>query len=136
MSSPSSSYVFFQPTFTQGLIIGQLSIFFLLGLILKYLFLESSQSPSETTYHPQVDNDAFLRKRALDSMKTLSEDDAGTSESTEWFNALLKQVRWPLGSERRTQQIHFQVLDVYRSKLRNDLPGLEGDEIARKRVED
>jgi hypothetical protein len=29
-----------------------------------------------------------------------------------------------------------QVVDVYRSKLRDDLPGAEGDEIARKRIED
>jgi hypothetical protein len=28
-----------------------------------------------------------------------------------------------------------QVVDVYRSKLRNDIAGIEGDEIARKRIE-
>ena len=28
-----------------------------------------------------------------------------------------------------------KVLDAYRTKLRDDLPGAEGDEIARKRVE-
>lgn len=29
-----------------------------------------------------------------------------------------------------------QVVDVYRTKIRGDVEGLEGDEIARKRVED
>ncbi len=29
----------------------------------------------------------------------------------------------------------LQVLDAYRTKLRDDLPGPEGDEVARKRVE-
>lgn len=29
-----------------------------------------------------------------------------------------------------------QVAELYRSKLRNDLPGADGDEVARKRLED
>jgi len=29
-----------------------------------------------------------------------------------------------------------QVVDVYRTKIRGDIEGIEGDEIARKRVED
>jgi maintenance of mitochondrial morphology protein 1 len=33
-------------------------------------------------------------------------------------------------------RLAVQVVEVYRSKLRNDLPGLEGDEVARKTVED
>ncbi|KAF8973719.1 maintenance of mitochondrial morphology protein 1 [Flammula alnicola] len=117
----SSSFpLFFQPTFTQGLVIGQLSILVLLGMVLKYLFLESSQYPYQTAYHQQVDNDAFLRQRAFHARKNLPEHDADTRESTEWFNTLLKQR---------------QVVDIYRSKLRDDIPGIEGDEIARKRIE-
>ncbi|KAF8167946.1 maintenance of mitochondrial morphology protein 1 [Crassisporium funariophilum] len=108
-----------QPTFTQGLVIGQLSILLLLGMILKYLFLESSQYPFETApYHQQVDNDAFLRTRNL-QLRQGADHDPEAYESTEWFNTLLRQV-----------------VEVYRSKLRDDAPGIEGDEIARKRVEE
>ncbi|KAF8807557.1 maintenance of mitochondrial morphology protein 1 [Phlegmacium glaucopus] len=109
----------FQPTFTQGLVIGQLSILILLGMILKYLFLESSQYPLETaSYHQQVDNDAFLRKRDLKAPNINLDQDSNPFESTKWFNTLLSQV-----------------VDVYRSKLRNDIAGIEGDEVARKRIE-
>ena len=86
--------LFFQPTFTHGLIIGQLSILILLGMILKYLFLESSQYPIETTsYHQQVDNDAFLRERELKVPNTTQAQDSNDFESTKWFNTLLSQVR-------------------------------------------
>ena len=84
----------FQPTFTQGLVIGQLSILILLGMILKYLFLESSQYPLETaSYHQQVDSDAFLRKRDLEVPNVSLDQDSGASESTKWFNTLLSHVR-------------------------------------------
>jgi len=84
----------FQPTFTQGLVIGQLSILILLGMILKYLFLESSQYPLETaSYHQQVDNDAFLRKRELKAPNITLDQDSDAFESTKWFNTLLSQVR-------------------------------------------
>jgi maintenance of morphology protein 1 len=29
-----------------------------------------------------------------------------------------------------------QVVDVYRQKIRNDLPGIEGDEVARRKIEE
>ena len=50
----SGNYLFsLTPTFTQGLVLGQLSILVLLMLILKYLFLDSTKYPFETTsYHP------------------------------------------------------------------------------------
>lgn len=84
----------FQPTFTQGLVIGQLSILILLGMILKYLFLESSQYPLETaSYHQQVDSDAFLRKRDLEVPNVSLDQDHDASESTKWFNTLLSHVR-------------------------------------------
>ena len=86
--------MFLQPTFTQGLVIGQLSILILLGMILKYLFLESSQYPLETaSYHQQVDNDAFLRKRDLEVPNINLDQDSDAFESTKWFNTLLSHVR-------------------------------------------
>lgn len=87
-------YLLFQPTFTQGLVIGQLSILILLGMILKYLFLESSQYPLQTaSYHQQVDNDTFLRKRNLKVSNNNQDHDSDAFESTKWFNTLLSQVR-------------------------------------------
>lgn len=94
----TNNYLFtFQPTFTQGLILGQLSILILIGLILRYLFLDSTQYPFETsTYHPRVDNDVLPRKRKLDA--TIEEnappddEQEQATESAEWFNVLLKQV--------------------------------------------
>ncbi|EKM83750.1 hypothetical protein AGABI1DRAFT_51179 [Agaricus bisporus var. burnettii JB137-S8] len=121
----TNNYLFtFQPTFTQGLILGQLSILILIGLILRYLFLDSTQYPFETsTYHPRVDNDVLPRKRKLDA--TIEEnappddEQEQATESAEWFNVLLKQV-----------------IDVYRQKIRDDLPGIEGDEVARRKIEE
>lgn len=127
---------FFQPTFTQGLVIGQLSILILLGMILKYLFLESSQYPLETTsYHQQVDNDTFLRERDLKAPTINSNQDSDPFESTKWFNTLLSQVRIFPSVFRYFLDYLDQVVDVYRSKLRNDISGVEGDEFARKRIE-
>lgn len=34
-----------------------------------------------------------------------------------------------------TRDLHNQVADVYRFKLRDDLQGVEGDEVLRRRVE-
>ena len=85
--------MFLQPTFTQGLVIGQLSILILLGMILKYLFLESSQYPLEASYHQQVDNDAFLHKRDSEVLNINLDQDSDTYESTKWFNTLLSHVR-------------------------------------------
>ncbi|KAJ7139811.1 hypothetical protein C8R44DRAFT_605728 [Mycena epipterygia] len=113
----ANNYVFsLQPTFTQGLILGQLSILVLLVLILKYLFLDSTEYPFETSsYHPRVDNDLLLRKQNVASHLSDSIDEK--AESAEWFNMLLHQA-------------------IYRSKLRDGLSGAEGDEVARKRIED
>ncbi|KAF8640672.1 hypothetical protein AX17_000329 [Amanita inopinata Kibby_2008] len=114
------NYIFsLQPTFTQGLILGQLSILILLGLILKYLFLDSTQDPFErSSYHPRVNGDLSLRSQKPQSLPARNEVGGGDVESAEWLNSLLRQVA-----------------NVYRSKLRDDLPGLKGDEVARKRLE-
>lgn len=81
-----------QPTFTQGLILGQLSILILLGLILKYLFLDSTQYPFETSsYHPRVDSDLLLRNKK--TAPGLSwESESPSEESAEWLNVLLHHV--------------------------------------------
>ncbi|TDL28419.1 maintenance of mitochondrial morphology protein 1 [Rickenella mellea] len=105
------------PTFTQGLILGQLSIIVLLGLILKYLFLDSHpEFPyAPTAYSPTIIDDTEHIPRS---------NDWGTynafnhQESAEWFNVLLQQI-----------------VETYRSKLRDDLAGAIGDEVARDRIE-
>lgn len=89
-----SNYFFhFQPTFTQGLLLGQLSVLILLILILKYLFLDSTQSPFETSsYQPRAENDFTLRNRRHEPQNVSAEDHDRPLESTEWLNALLQQV--------------------------------------------
>ncbi|PFH54623.1 hypothetical protein AMATHDRAFT_134195 [Amanita thiersii Skay4041] len=116
-----ANYIFsLQPTFTQGLIIGQLSILVLLGLILKYLFLDSSQDPFETSsYHPHSNSDLSLQHQNLQSPSPHNKTHIEDSGSTEWLNGLF-----------------CQIMNTYRSKLRADLPGIQGDEVARKRMED
>ncbi|EMD41781.1 hypothetical protein CERSUDRAFT_147088 [Gelatoporia subvermispora B] len=120
-----NAYIFsLQPTFTQGLVLGQFSILFLLVLILKYLFFDSGSEHRTATYQPKVeaDNDeADLREvllRACAEKGNESQGDAADAESTDWLNILLQQL-----------------LEAYRFKLRDDKPGLEGDEIARRRIE-
>lgn len=95
-----NNYVFsLQPTFTQGLILGQLSILLLLGLILKYLFIDSSESSVEAfSYHPRLDNKTpvgpdYYRFSSRDSEE---EVDSKGSESADWFNIILQQVRFVL----------------------------------------
>lgn len=92
-----NNYIFtLQPTFTQGLVFGQVSILCLLAVILKYLFIESSESPIESsTYHPRLDNES-LRSHLLPTHDTdddeLEEEKEKEAESAEWFNMLLQQV--------------------------------------------
>jgi maintenance of morphology protein 1 len=87
----TTNYIFsLQPTFTQGLILGQLSVLFLLGTILRYLFFDSSENPFETTsYHPQFDRNSLLRKQ---NVETQPKSGAEEPESLEWFNVLVRQV--------------------------------------------
>jgi maintenance of morphology protein 1 len=82
-----------QPTFTQGLILGQLSIIVLLVFILKYLFLDSTAHPFETfSYYPRVDSDHSSRSRVDLSQRTDEGNLDRVAESAEWFNVLLRQV--------------------------------------------
>jgi len=90
----TGSFPLFQPTFTQGFIVGQLSILVLLGMVLKYLFLESSPYPYQTpSYHHQVDNDAFILQENFQACNNAPPHDPDSYESMEWFNTLLKEVR-------------------------------------------
>lgn len=91
----AGNYVFsLQPTFTQGLILGQLSILVLLILILKYLFLDSTEYPFETSiYHPGVDaSNISLRKSPTKAHPSEGEVPESSPESAEWLNMLLQQV--------------------------------------------
>ena len=86
----AENYLFtFHPTFTQGLVLGQLSILVLLVFVLKYLFLDTSQSPFDgsSSYRPRSERD-----KPKVSPADYSSQDA-EAESTEWFNAALLHVR-------------------------------------------
>lgn len=118
-----NAYVFtLQPTFTQGLILGQVSILLLLAVILKYLFLDSG--PRKTlSYQPRIirsEDDEESTDVEGDTQEKGAEITSHPSdtESMEWLNVVLQQV-----------------LDAYRVKLRDNQPGVLGDEIARKRIE-
>ncbi|KAF8844068.1 hypothetical protein BDN67DRAFT_963563 [Paxillus ammoniavirescens] len=110
-----NNYIFsLSPTFTQGLVLGQLSILVLLGLVLKYLFFVPPNEVSETpTFQPLTKPDHPRSPIPGDEITTEKD-----SESANWFNLLARQVA-----------------DVYRSKLQDGLEGFEGNEVARERIE-
>ncbi|KAI0093319.1 maintenance of mitochondrial morphology protein 1 [Irpex rosettiformis] len=120
----ANAYIFtLQPTFTQGLIIGQFSILFLLVVVLKYLFLDSvsDQPYKSSSYQPRILRAEDEGQSALgveELQANVTRDGSSGIESADWINILLHQV-----------------VDAYRTKLRGDLPGAEGDEVARRRVE-
>ncbi|EPT04231.1 hypothetical protein FOMPIDRAFT_1021931 [Fomitopsis schrenkii] len=122
-----NAYVFsLQPTFTQGLILGQFSILFLLVLILKYLFFDTvaDRAYRTSSYQPKVDRDeeedfAIFAERLAAGLDKGGKAEAGGSESADWLNGVLRQV-----------------VDSYRVRLRDGRSGAAGDEVARKRVED
>ena len=94
----ANAYVFtLQTTFTQGLLLGQLSILCLLILVLKYLFFvtDSGQPYKPVSYHPQVVNteDGDESSDSLDSIK-LPPDVLSRSgqASVDWFNVILQEV--------------------------------------------
>lgn len=122
-----NAYIFsLQPTFTQGLILGQFSILFLLVLVLKYLFFDtvSDHAYRTSSYQPKIERDededgiALVAERLAPKPAQDGKQSGNECESADWLNALL-----------------MQVLEAYRVKLRDGLPGAEGDEVARKRVE-
>ncbi|KAH0838434.1 hypothetical protein J3R83DRAFT_6745 [Lanmaoa asiatica] len=112
-----NNYIFsLTPTFTQGLLLGQLSIFLILVLVLKYLFFLPQSDESETpNFHPFSKPDHPSRTRSPPPEADTSPQDA---ESASWLNSIARQVA-----------------DVYRAKLQNGLQGSEGNELARARIE-
>lgn len=92
-----SNYIFsLTPTFTQGLVLGQLSILLLLALILKYLFLESG--PASIAQRTVYSTTTFEKERISELKPIVSGDDANRrngfdhDEPTAWFNLLLQKV--------------------------------------------
>ncbi len=96
MGSSSGYMLFtFQPTFTQGLILGQFSILILLAVILKYLFLDTEHSQNVPVY---ADPAPPVLKPSIHSAHVGENAARVESESTEWLNILLHEVgtRFPL----------------------------------------
>lgn len=94
-----NNYIFsLTPTFTQGLLLGQLSILLVLALVLKYLFFLPQTDESETpNFHPFTRPDISSRTRSPPPEADTSPNDA---ESANWFNSLARQVRQPTMSRR------------------------------------
>lgn len=98
-----ANYIFsLTPTFTQGLIIGQLSILLLLAVILKYLFLDSGPAPPYDAGILQqlpVPVSSHEKDRS-NSRAQFSLGDEGfhggldETESAQWFNLIVRQVRY------------------------------------------
>ena len=86
-----NNYIFsITPTFTQGLVLGQLSILVLLAFVLKFLFFVSPDEEAETQVcHPHTIPDHSSSKRALKPGKA---DCNSGPESADWFNLLARQV--------------------------------------------
>ena len=82
-----SSYILsLQPTFTQGFILGQVSILALFAVILKYLFLDTEPSSKASERDPPVSQPTRPSTRLHENHIHAE------AESTEWLNALLHQV--------------------------------------------
>lgn len=95
-----NAYIFsLQPTFTQGLILGQFSILFLLVLVLKYLFFDpvATQPYKVTSYQPRIASDdgaspGFSGSREGQTVADGGHGKAVGVESADWLNILLHQV--------------------------------------------
>jgi len=101
--TPMSNYIFtLTPTFTQGLILGQVSILLLVYFILKYLFFDSKstrlleESPQEDApfFRPSFSAEKFIATAFLQTKANKQDEgrDGDSTESAEWLNVLLKQV--------------------------------------------
>jgi len=103
VATPMGNYIFtLTPTFTQGLILGQVSILLLVYFILKYLFFDSKsaqllEEPSEDDaplFWPTFSAEKFIATAFLRTKATKQDEerDGDSVESAEWLNVLLKQV--------------------------------------------
>jgi maintenance of morphology protein 1 len=97
------NYIFtLTPTFTQGLILGQVSILLLVYLVLKYLFFDSksTQPPAGSSeddvpsFRPSFSAEKFITTAFLQTKAKEQDEerDDDSLESAEWLNVLLKQV--------------------------------------------
>ncbi|KAH7344662.1 hypothetical protein B0J17DRAFT_712316 [Rhizoctonia solani] len=105
------------PTFTQGLVVGQLSILLLLGVIIRHLFLDSAKTqpvhtPAPLPVRPPPQESEKVKIEAEGDWRT------GDAETAEWFNLLINLCA-----------------QTYREELKANLPGAAGDEAARIRIE-
>jgi maintenance of mitochondrial morphology protein 1 len=81
------------PTFTQGFILGQLSILILLALILKYLFLDSSNEPlTPGLLAPPKSGQGTTIVVDSNGIELPSTSLQEGLESTEWFNLIIREV--------------------------------------------
>lgn len=95
----ATAYIFtLQPTFTQGLVLGQASILVLLFVVLKYLFFDTDEGRPYrvASYQPKVEpsdaeGDSFAAR--VDPGRAGSALREGDAESAEWLNVFLQQVR-------------------------------------------
>jgi maintenance of morphology protein 1 len=87
----SSASLPFEPTFTQGLITGQLSILILLVLVLRHLFFDSrvGRRLETPTYHPRLDQDEPTDSHASTKGTSFPEG----FESVAWLNIISQSVR-------------------------------------------
>jgi len=105
------NYVFtLTPTFTQGLILGQISILLLVYFILKYLFfdskpaqlLEESHEEGAPLFRPTFSTEKFIGTTFLQTKVEHQgeERDGDSVESAEWLNVLSKEVSSRVPRER------------------------------------
>jgi len=147
------NYIFtLTPTFTQGLILGQVSILLLVYFILKYLFfdsksaqlLEESSEEDKPLFKPSFSAEKFIATAFLQTKvkKQDEEHDGDSVESAEWLNVLLKQVSLHVprngpGSVHARPGLNPQkIVDEYRCKLRATEGGLDGEKVALRRIQD
>src|ERR1700754_3608901 len=95
-----SNYIFtIHPTFTQGLLLGQLSVFFLLAFIVKYLFWDTGPEVRPGTSSTGLSATSARRQRRESKIdqgdENLKEGDNAKEQgdgSLKWLNDLLLQV--------------------------------------------
>ncbi|KAF8337588.1 uncharacterized protein EI90DRAFT_3119035 [Cantharellus anzutake] len=127
------------PTFTQGFILGQVSVLVFLGYVLRYLFFDTTgpqpvstgdddsqddQAEGEPSDLPNLFNHKAQRLHLEDhegahlGMPDYVQKLRDSSESLEWLNFLLARIA-----------------QSYREALRRGPPMSGGDEVARMRIE-
>lgn len=94
----ANAYIFtLQPTFTQGLLLGQFSILCLLVLVLKYLFFDTDSGLpyKPVSYHPRVatTDDGDESSDSIEAIKPPSNVNSASGEvPVEWLNIILQEV--------------------------------------------